>query len=67
MFAYNIGGIKIESESINDLKDLAEQLNEMSKESGMDLPKHLSDTCFAIETDYQAYHGLDENCWDVVH
>jgi hypothetical protein len=67
MYTYRIGNIKIEAENINELKELAEQLGEMAKESGMDLPKHLSDACFSIDVDYQRHHNLDEDNWDVVH
>ena len=67
MYTYTIGSLKIEAENINALKELAEQLWEMAEESGMELPKHLSDACFSIEVDYQSHHNLDQDNWDVVH
>ena len=67
MNVYRIGNIKVESESINELKEFSEGLEEMAKESGMDLSKHLSDACFAISVDYQRHHDLDGNNWEMVY
>lgn len=67
MYTYRIGNIKIEADNINELKELSEQLSEMAKESGMDLPKHLNDACFSIDVDYQRHHDLEEDNWNVVH
>ena len=65
-YTYRIGNIKVEAHNINEAKELAEQLGELSKEAGMDLPKHLNDFCFAIDVDYQNYYDLDEDDWSVV-
>lgn len=67
MYRYQIGGIKIEGENINELKEFADNLGELAKESGSDLPKHINDACFAIDVDYQKSHNLDEDNWDSVH
>ena len=66
-YSYRVGSIKIEADSINELRELSEQLEEMVKESGMDLPKHLNDACFSINADYQKHHDLNEDNWDLVH
>lgn len=67
MYKYNIGGMTLQGHNINELKEFVEELGELAKESGRDLSKHLSDACFSIETDYQAFHGLDQDNWDTVH
>jgi len=67
MYIYRIGNIKLEAESINELKELAEQLRGMAKESGMDLPKHLNDVIFSIDVDYQRHHSLGKDNWDIAH
>ena len=67
MYKYRIGTIQVQSENINDLKDFAEELGELAKASGTDLSKHLNDTCFAIDVDYQNYHNLDQDDWEKIH
>lgn len=67
MYKYRVGNIKIEGDSIDELKELSETLGELAKESGRDLPKHLNDACFAIDVDYQHYHDLPEDEWGMVH
>lgn len=66
-YKYQFGGIKIEGENINELREFSEELGQLAKDSGSDLSKHLNDACFAIDCDYQAFHGLDEDNWDIVH
>jgi len=61
-----INGIEI-SGPINQLKEWASEISELAGGGMADLSKHLHDTIFAIEVDYQNYHGLDEHCWDIVH
>lgn len=67
MFTYRIGSINIISESINDLKEFAQELRELAKASGSDLPNNIGDACFGIEVDYQTQHELDQNNWEIVH
>jgi len=67
MFTYRIGSITIVSESINDLKEFAQELRELAKESGSDLSNKVGDACFGIETDYQTQHELDQDNWEIVH
>jgi len=59
-------GIEI-SGNINQLKEWASEIAELAGGQASDLSKHLQDTVFAIEADYQSYHGLDEYNWDMVH
>ena len=66
-FKYQFGGIKIEGDNINELREFSEELGELAKEAGADLSKHLNDACFAIDADYQRHHGLHQDNWDVVH
>lgn len=66
-FKYQFGGITIQGHNINELKEFAEELGQLAKDAGADISKHLNDACFAIDTDYQAYHDLDPDNWDIVH
>jgi hypothetical protein len=67
IFKYTaINGVEI-SGPINQLKEWADEINNLANESGNDISKHLHDTLFAIEVDYQNYHGLDEHNYDIVH
>jgi len=66
-FKYHIGNIKIEGNNINELRELSEELGQLAKDSGNDLSKHLNDACFAIDSDYQKFHNLDDDNWDIVH
>ena len=65
--AYNlgIGTVKV-SGNINELKDLVIDLTDAVGAS-VDLPGYITDTFFAIESDYQTYHNLDQDNWDKVH
>lgn len=65
--SFQSGTIKIESSSINDLKELVEELDFLSKHSGTDLSGTLTDLCFDIERAYQAFHGLEEDNFESVH
>lgn len=67
MYNYKSGIFLLESNNINELKEFSNQINDMAKEAGQDLPKHLSDICFSIDADYQAFHGLHEDNWDMIH
>ena len=58
---------EVNTVDINTLREQVEEIRNLADETGTDLSKHLSDFCFSVEADYQAYHGLDENCWDIVH
>jgi len=66
-YKYQFGGIKIEGDNINELREFSEELGQLCKDSGNDLSKHLNDACFAIDADYQSYHGLHQDNWDVIH
>lgn len=67
MHRYWMGNIKIEGQDINALREFSEELGELAKEASMDLSKKLNDVCFDIDADYQAYHNLDPDNWDIVH
>lgn len=68
MYSFNIGFVTtVQTTDINQLRDEVECIREMSNELATDLPKHLSDFCFSVEAEYQRHHGLDENCFDIVH
>ena len=55
------------SGNINDLKDIAVELRKLAADAGTDLSGSLNDALFQIETGYQAFHGLDENDFDVIN
>jgi hypothetical protein len=61
------GGHKLETADLNHLRTLVEEIRECANESGRDLSTALGDFCFDVESNYQAYHGLDEDNWDIVH
>ena len=66
-FKYYIkSNVTIETNSIDDMKDIVEELIIQSKESGVDFSNEISDFMFAVETDYQAYYNLDENDFEKV-
>lgn len=50
--------------SIDDAKDLAEELRNLAEESGADLSKTLNDFVFEIESSYQSFFNLDSDEWD---
>jgi len=54
-----IGAIRV-SGKINDLKALTEELNTLAVEAS----NNLSDFCFAVNTTYQEWHGLDQDDWN---
>ena len=60
-----IGTVKI-SGNINELKDLVIDLAD-AVDASSDLSGYITDTFFAIESDYQTFHGLDGDNWDKVH
>jgi hypothetical protein len=61
------GGHKLHTADINHLRTLVEEIRECASEAGRDLSKSLNDFCFDVEANYQAYHGLDQDNWDIVH
>lgn len=63
-WSYWIGGIKVESSNIDELRGLVEGI-EQSKSKGTDLPKKLSDFIFAVCVDYQTYYGLEEDDYEI--
>src|SRR3990167_401497 len=68
MHTFKIGFVTtVQTTDINQLRDEVEIIRNMANELATDLPKHLSDFCFSVETEYQRHHGLDENCFDIVN
>ena len=61
------GGHELKTADLNHLRTLVEEIRECANESGRDLSNSLGDFCFNVETNYQAFHGLDEDNWDIVH
>ena len=53
-------------DNIDHLKDVAISLNATLENSGAEYCNTVSDRLFTIETDYQAYHGLDGDNWDKI-
>lgn len=47
-----------------ELKYIAEALYAYAESKGMDLPKTLGDLAYAMNAEYQCFHGLDEHDWD---
>ena len=63
---FRIGNLTL-SGNLNELKELSEEIGNLAKESGNDLSKSLNDGLFSIDAEYQAYHELDQDNWDIVH
>ncbi|HLO91570.1 MAG TPA: hypothetical protein VK172_10445 [Lentimicrobium sp.] len=53
--------------SVENLKAYEKEVFELLKDKVLELPNWITDTYYAIETDYQAYHNLDQDNWDIVH
>lgn len=53
--------------NINDLKDIAVEIRKLATDAGADLSGNLHDALFQIEVEYQAYHDIDEDDFDVVN
>ena len=47
-------------------KELVASLRATENEHGFEFGKKVSDWMFAIETEYQAFYGLEENDFDIV-
>lgn len=67
IFTYFIGSIKIESDSINQLKDLSTEIVVIANMGGYNLSKDLSDLCFSIDSNYQSFYSLNQDNYDIVH
>lgn len=66
MFKYKIGRIEITCDNINELRDFVDNIYEQVDPNG-ELPKAIADTFYAIEVDYQNWHGLESDNFDKVH
>ena len=67
MWSYNIKGTKIEVKNINEARELVEEIRQLANETATDLSKGLNDFCFAVEVDYQNYHSLDPDDWNMIN
>ncbi len=56
----------LEFNDIDYLKTVVEDLRVTIDNSGSEFVNVISDIMFTIETDYQAWHGLDEDDWERV-
>lgn len=66
-YEYYIGSTTVKVNSINEAREMVEEIRNLADESSSDLSKHLSDFCFAVEVDYQKYHNLDPDNWGMAH
>jgi|15BtaG_2_1085339.scaffolds.fasta_scaffold01870_12 hypothetical protein len=63
---YWIGSTKITVQSINEAKEMVEEIQE-NIEPSAELSNKITDFFFAIEVAYQEFHNLDKDNWDIVH
>ena len=53
--------------SIDALKEIVVSLRNVADDNGFDYETKVSDGMFSVESEYQAYYGLEEDDWDVVN
>ena len=51
--------------SIDALKEIVVSLRNVADDNGFDYETKVSDWMFSVESEYQAYYGLEEDDWDV--
>jgi len=52
--------------SIDALKEIVVSLRNVADDNGFDYETKVSDWMFSVESEYQAYYGLEEDDWDVI-
>ena len=53
--------------SIDALKEIVVSLRNVADDNGFDYETKVNDWMFSVESEYQAYYGLEEDDWDVVN
>ena len=64
-FNFFLGNIKIETNNINEIREMVEELSTKLK-PGEEYSKHISDFIYDVEVTYQKYYGFDEDYFDIV-
>ena len=64
MFSFHLGNVKVTCENINELR---EYIDEIQPRPGDEFCKHLNDFIYDVESNYQSYHELGPDNWDMVH
>jgi hypothetical protein len=65
-FTFHFGNVEVKTQNINELREYVEEI-QTKKSPSEDYCKHISDFCFDVESEYQRFHDLDEDNWDIVH
>ena len=66
MFTFNLGAAQIETEDLNELRDVVEELKTKIGK-GEEFSNKITDFIFDVELAYQQYYELDEDDWSIVH
>lgn len=66
MYSYYIGSTKIIVNDINEAREMVEEFEDKLSPSE-EYPKNITDFFFAISADYQNYHNLNPDNWEMVH
>ena len=65
-FSFYLGNTRILTHNINELKEYVEEIsNNIAPEH--DLSGTITDFFFDVDSQYQAFHNLDKDNWDIVH
>jgi hypothetical protein len=66
LFNFRLGNIEISGNNINEIKEF---VNEISEKLGKneEYSGYISDFVYAVDSEYQTFHGLGPDNWDTVH
>ena len=62
-----IGSTYIVFPHINLAKDFVTSLQEANEDSSTEYSNNITDFMFSVEVEYQAFHDLDEDNYEIVH
>lgn len=65
-FEFWMGDINVSCNSIKSLKLFSESLAEAIEDTGMEYSNNITDLQFAIDSEYQLYHNLGQDDWDLI-